>query len=49
MHEHEHDTFDVYETRVAYDPWSNSILFSGFENDRFLIYGIDSGSSPRAP
>jgi len=41
--EHEHDKFDVYETRVAYDPWSNSILFSGFENDRFLIYGIDSG------
>ena len=41
--EHKHDKFDVFETRVAYDPWSNSVLVSGYENDRFLIYAIDTG------
>jgi hypothetical protein len=36
--------FDVYETRLAYDPITNAIAFTGFENDRFLVFDIDDGT-----
>jgi streptogramin lyase len=42
--EYKHKAFDVYETRVAYDPLGNNILFAGFQNDHFMIFDIDKGS-----
>lgn len=34
--------YDVYETRIGYDYVTNSIAFTGFENDRFLIFDLDT-------
>jgi hypothetical protein len=37
-----HDAFDTYETRMAYDPISNRIAFTGFQNDRFMLFDLDT-------
>lgn len=34
--------FEVYETRIAYDPITNRIVFTGYSNDRFLRFDIDT-------
>jgi hypothetical protein len=39
-----HDDFDVYETRMAYDPIGNRIAFGGFESTALMIYDIAKGT-----
>ncbi len=34
--------FDVYEARVAYDPLSNKLVVTGYENDSFLVFDLTS-------
>jgi streptogramin lyase len=33
----------MFETRMAYDPVTNSVVFTGFLNSTFTIYDIDTG------
>jgi hypothetical protein len=40
---------DMYETRVGYDPRTNSIVFSGFYNDTLVIYSLDDDTFTQSP
>jgi hypothetical protein len=35
---------DFYETRVVYDPITNSIAYGGYNGNRFAVYDIDTGA-----
>jgi hypothetical protein len=39
-----HDDFDVYETRMAYDPIGNRIAFGGYSSSALMIYDITKGT-----
>jgi hypothetical protein len=39
---------DMYETRIGYDPRTNSIVFSGFFNDTLVIYSLDNDTFAQA-